>query len=326
MARIDALGADIAELDTKIEEMIAPSVRATAWLDEVIPYWAPPWPPPSSSPRLAPVFEVSGRKYPINLESSGPPSRPQPGINSAKHFSSCDPNCSHVRQRMGVACVLLVTQEMRSGPADQTGARDAHGMSGGGNGVNSRVIQRLTASCPCSGLSWPAVGPTGGTEYEMKSLAVAAAGAAVVGLAACSQTTAHSAAPASPGTAHAAAPASPGTSGPVAPVSCKQQYVAWERGHGKKLIAALNAVSSAGAAGDAHVLTTALKKAKSAVARAPRHPMPACADPRGYLSVLLMHVNAAAASGSSASSVRAAMAGVPKIEHELTAELRTITR
>jgi hypothetical protein len=160
----------------------------------------------------------------------------------------------------------------------------------------------------------------------MKSLAVAAAGAAVVGLAACSQTTPHTAPPASPSTAHTAAPANSGTSGPVAPVSCKQQYVAWEHGHGKKLIAALNAVGSAGAAGDAHVLTTALKKAKPAVARAPRHPMPACADPKGYWSVLLMHVNAAVASGSSASSVRAAMTGVPKIEHELTAELRTTTQ
>ncbi len=35
-----------------------------------------------------------------------------------------------------------------------------------------------------------------------------------------------------------------------------------------------------------------------------------------------MHVNAAVAGGGSASSVRAAMMNVPKIEHELTAELK----
>ena len=67
------------------------------------------------------------------------------------------------------------------------------------------------------------------------------------------------------------------------------------------------------AAGDPHVLKAALKKARPAVASAARHPMPGCADPRGYWYVLLMHVNAAAAKGSSASSIRAAMQGVPQI-------------
>jgi hypothetical protein len=70
------------------------------------------------------------------------------------------------------------------------------------------------------------------------------------------------------------------------------------------------------------VLTVALKKARPAVARAARYPVPACADPRGYWSVLLMHVNAAMASTGSASSVRAAMKDVPKIENELTAEIQ----
>ena len=145
----------------------------------------------------------------------------------------------------------------------------------------------------------------------MRCLALAAAGAAVVGLAACSQTTAPT-----------AAPASPRTVTPAAPVSCSQQYDTWEHGHGKGLVATLDAVSSADTAGDTHVLTATLKNAGPTVARAARYPMPACADPRGYWSVLLMHVNAAAASGGSASSVRAAMMNVPKIEHELIAELK----
>jgi hypothetical protein len=147
-------------------------------------------------------------------------------------------------------------------------------------------------------------------EYEMKCLALAAAGAAVIGLAACS----HSPAPAGPGTVASAASA--------APVNCRQQYSAWANGQGKGLVAALSSVSSAATAGDAHVLTIALKNAKPAVARAAHHPMPTCADPKGYWSVLLMHVNAAAAGKSSASSVRAAMKGVPEIEHKLVAELK----
>lgn len=145
----------------------------------------------------------------------------------------------------------------------------------------------------------------------MKFLALAAVGAAAVGLTACSQTTAHT-----------SAPASPGSGASTVPVSCNQQFHAWEQGHGKKLIATLSAVSSAGAAGDTQVLAVALKKARPAVARAARHPMPDCADPRGYWNVLLMHVNAAAASGSSTASVRAAMADVPKIEHKLIAEVK----
>ena len=149
----------------------------------------------------------------------------------------------------------------------------------------------------------------------MKRIALAAAGAAVVGLTACS----HTAAP-------AAAPASHGTVPAVAPVSCSQQYRTWNHGQGKGLMAALNAVSSADTAGDTHVLTAALRKARPAVARAARHPVPACADPRGYWSVLLMHVSAAAASTGSAASVRAAMTNVPKIERNLIAELKGTSR
>ncbi len=147
----------------------------------------------------------------------------------------------------------------------------------------------------------------------MKRIALAAAGAAVAGLTACS----HPSAP-------AAAPASHGTVTP--PVSCSQQYHAWEHGQGKGLIAALDAVSSAATAGGTHVLTAALKQARPAVARAARHPIPACADPIGDWSVLLMHVNAAAASNGSASGKQAAMKDVPKIEHSLTAELRRTTQ
>ncbi len=71
------------------------------------------------------------------------------------------------------------------------------------------------------------------------------------------------------------------------PVSCSRQYDTWRHGQGKGLIADLDAVGSAVTARDTHALTAALKKARRAVVRAARHPMPACADPRGYWSVLI---------------------------------------
>ncbi len=147
----------------------------------------------------------------------------------------------------------------------------------------------------------------------MKRIILAAAGAAVMGLTACSHPAVPTAAPAS----HKSV---------VVPVSCRQQYHAWQNGQGKGLIAALDAVSSAATAGGAHVLTAALKNARPAVARAARHPIPACADPMGYWSVLLMHVNAGTAGRGTASSMRAAMKDVPKIEHQLTTELKHTTQ
>jgi len=85
---------------------------------------------------------------------------------------------------------------------------------------------------------------------------------------------------------------------------------------------ALNSVTSAATAGDKQALTAALTQARPAVARAAQHPIPACADPRGYWSVLLMHVNAAVSSKGGASSLHAAMQDVPKIHHSLVAEVR----
>src|SRR5690242_1047445 len=104
----------------------------------------------------------------------------------------------------------------------------------------------------------------------MKALAIAAAGAAVIGLAACSHSTTPKAAPTSHGT---------GTSKAIAPVSCSQQYRSWNQGEGKGVMAALSSVTSAATARDAQALTAALHQATPAVAKAARHPIPACADP-----------------------------------------------
>ena len=142
----------------------------------------------------------------------------------------------------------------------------------------------------------------------MKRIVFAAVGAALLGLTACSG-----------GGPPAAAPGS----APV-PVSCAQQYQTWEHGQGTGLVATLRAVSVASTAGNPEVLTTTLKKARPDVARATRYPVPACADPRGYWNVLLMHVNAAVGSTRSASSARAALKGVPAIEKKLTSELHAV--
>jgi hypothetical protein len=139
-----------------------------------------------------------------------------------------------------------------------------------------------------------------------------AAAAAVAGLTACGHTGPPTRAPGAASASHGSV---------RVPVSCSQQYDAWKHGKGKAVIAALDAVRSAETAANTHTLVAALKKTRPAVSQAAHHPVPACADPRGYLNVLLMHVNAAAAQGGSASSVRAAMQGVQKIERQLTAEL-----
>jgi hypothetical protein len=157
----------------------------------------------------------------------------------------------------------------------------------------------------------------------VKRIILAAAGAAAAaGLTACGGHAAPAAAPAS----HKAAGSASHKAVVRVPVSCGEQYHAWTHGHGKGLVARVDAVGSAATAGNAHVLRAALSRVRPAVSSAARHPMPGCADPRGYWYALLMHVNAAAAKGSSASSMRAAMHGVPQIQHQLTTELKQTTR
>jgi hypothetical protein len=149
------------------------------------------------------------------------------------------------------------------------------------------------------------------------TLAVGAVIAALAGLAACT----HAAAP---GSAHPGQQPS-GQRTAALPLTCAQQYSAWANAGGNGVLAALRAVSVAEAAGNAQALTVALRAARPAVAQAALHPVPACADRRGYWTVLLMHVNAAAGAAGSASSTRAALTGVPAIEQELTAELKSVS-
>jgi hypothetical protein len=142
------------------------------------------------------------------------------------------------------------------------------------------------------------------------ALAVVTAGA-VVALAACSHGASTAAAPAGAATAtHSAAP-----------VNCPQLYHAWRHGPAKQLITAIDAVDSASTAKHIAARTAALKKAGAVVARAARYPIPACADPEGLWTALLMHVNAAG-SASGRKSITRALKGVSTLERELSAELK----
>lgn len=150
----------------------------------------------------------------------------------------------------------------------------------------------------------------------MKPLAllVAMAGAAVV-LTACSQTSRTSAPQASP----------PTSTHSAVLINCPQLYDAWQNGPAKKIVAALNAVDSVSTVDDIHAQIAALKKAAPQVATAARHPMPTCADPKGYWTALLLHVNAAASSANSRAKttpITVALKAVPRLERELSAELK----
>ena len=151
----------------------------------------------------------------------------------------------------------------------------------------------------------------------MKRLALAAASAVLAGLTACTSS-APSAIPASSPAVTGSASASQS----AVAANCRQQYDAWKRGSGKGLVATLGAVGSAGAAGDTRALRAALKRARPALTKASHSPLPVCADPKGYWTVLMMHMNAAAASTGSATTLTAAMKGMPTITRELNAELK----
>lgn len=149
----------------------------------------------------------------------------------------------------------------------------------------------------------------------MKRLALAAAGAAVMGLTACT----HSAAPPAGGTTGHHTGARAGHA--VVPVSCTQQYRSWSQGEGKGVMRTLDGVATRRPARHPKEREAAQRQTERALRRAAAHPIPACADPRGYWAVLLMHLNAVASAHGSAASARAALQGVPKIHHQLVVEV-----
>lgn len=141
--------------------------------------------------------------------------------------------------------------------------------------------------------------------------------AAVLGLAGCTSSGGH-------GTPKAAARATSSARVPRVPIGCADQYRGWARGEGNGLMTALDTVAAAAGGADGAALRQALKRVEPAVARAAAHPIPACADPRGYWDALLMHVNAAVSGQASGAGLRAALRDVPAIHRQLVIEVKQV--
>jgi hypothetical protein len=123
-----------------------------------------------------------------------------------------------------------------------------------------------------------------------------------------------------------------GPAASASPASCHALYEAWKHGPadvaGKALVAQFRAVAAAGKAADIPHLVTALKRAGTGAADLERHPMPHCADPRGYWPAILTRIRSAAdnaGSGSGLGGLLLAMVPlkqVPGLLGKLAAELR----
>jgi hypothetical protein len=165
----------------------------------------------------------------------------------------------------------------------------------------------------------------------MKPLAVlaAAAGATVV-LAGCTATSGSSAAQSgtSPSAASPSAASTATARHAPAAIACPKSYGAWKNGPGQDVITAVNAVVTASKGVDIQAQEAALKKAAPAIDAAASHPIPACADPKGYWDALMLHVNAAAESLKSATGTKTltlALKSVPQLDRELKAEVKRTT-
>jgi hypothetical protein len=156
--------------------------------------------------------------------------------------------------------------------------------------------------------------------HVMRLLALAAA--AAIALAGCGS--------------HAAASSPTGRASVAAAPTCRQQYETWKhdtaaKAVGKRLVAALRAVQSAGGAEDFPRLESSLKQAGAPAAKLAGFPMPKCADPKGYWAGVLTRVRAASDNVKSSSGLASIMLaevplkGLPKIEKKLDRELnRTV--
>ena len=119
-------------------------------------------------------------------------------------------------------------------------------------------------------------------------------------------------------------------------LACKQRYLAWKNGPAKsaaeRFSAAQTALSAAGSKeNNASGIATAAKAEGQAAARLDAFPVPACADPRGYLAAVLTDVRTAAAKAATASGLSslvtalAPLKTVPGLESDFTAELKRTT-
>ena len=138
----------------------------------------------------------------------------------------------------------------------------------------------------------------------------------------------------SPGSSTSSAP--PTKTAATSALACKQRYLAWKNGPAKsaagRFSAAQTALSAAASKENNATGIAATAEAEGrAAARLSAFPVPACADPRGYLAAVLTDVRTAAANAATASSVSELVTGlaplkaVPALEGAFTAELKRTT-
>jgi hypothetical protein len=118
--------------------------------------------------------------------------------------------------------------------------------------------------------------------------------------------------------------------------SCKQLYLEWKNGPAqsaaKQFTAAQTALSAAGSKqNNVSGITAAVEAEGQAAARLAAFPVPACADPGGYLAAVLSNVQTAAASAATADSVSelvealTPLKAVPELENDFSIELKRTT-
>jgi hypothetical protein len=141
------------------------------------------------------------------------------------------------------------------------------------------------------------------------------------------------------GCSSAAKPASaapPAKTATTSTAACKQRYLAWKNGPAKSAAehfsAAQTALSAAGSKeNNVTGITAAAEADGRAAARLGAFPVPACADPGGYLAAVLTDVRTAAANADTANGLSGLVTalvplkGVPGLESHFTAELKRTT-
>ncbi len=119
-------------------------------------------------------------------------------------------------------------------------------------------------------------------------------------------------------------------------LACKKRYLEWKNGPAKsaahQFTAAQTALSAAGSKKNNVVgITAAVEADGKAAARFGAFPVPACADPGGYLAAVLSNVRTAAANAATASglsglvSAMAPLKAVPGLENDFVTELKRTT-
>lgn len=116
---------------------------------------------------------------------------------------------------------------------------------------------------------------------------------------------------------------------------CKQLYQAWQGGPARaalsQFLPALAALQETDSGQDLTAITAAAEKAAQPAGQLARYPVPACADAAGYFAQILDTVVTAAATAGAAANqsvlmeALAPLKGVPALEAEFTAEVKTAT-